>query len=234
MDLAGLKKMSFKDSLSRLFGGRENKILRLLNDYLDSIIRVVNELKTLLSMVMGKEPLRSPSVLDTKIEMISVYESLADDLHLESLLKICNGSFFSGLREDFIRLFDSMDDIADSAKESSQIISRSGIGKALESYSALLDPYMDMVAKTVEALGEAIKSLEENSSDAIKKSIRVKELEEQADDIKLRLIKEIFSRENDMLTLFELKDFILALDEIADAAARSSEILIMIITKAMA
>ena len=226
--------MSLKDSLSRLFGGRENKILRLLNDYLDSIIRVINELKTLLSMVMGKEALSSPSVLDTKIEMISVYESLADDLHLESLLKICNGSFFSGLREDFIRLFDNMDDIADSAKESSQIISRSGIGKALENYSALLDPYVDMVAKTVEALGEAIKSLEENSSDAIKKSIRVKELEEQADDIKLRLIKEIFSRENDILTLIELKDFVLALDEIADAAARSSEILIMIITKAMA
>ncbi|RLI45258.1 hypothetical protein DRO64_02755 [Candidatus Bathyarchaeota archaeon] len=226
--------MSLKDSLSRLFGGRENKILRLLNDYLDSIIRVINELKTLLSMVMGKEALSSPSVLDTKIEMISVYESLADDLHLESLLKICNGSFFSGLREDFIRLFDNMDDIADSAKESSQIISRSGIGKALENYSALLDPYVDMVAKTVEALGEAIKSLEENSSDAIKKSIKVKELEEQADDIKLRLIKEIFSRENDILTLIELKDFVLALDEIADAAARSSEILIMIITKTMA
>ena len=226
--------MSLKDSLSRLFGGRENRILRLLKDYLDSIFRVVNELKTLLSMVMGKEAFSSPSVLDTKIEMISVYESLADDLHLESLLKICNGSFFSGLREDFIRLFDSMDDIADSAKESSQIISRSGIGKSLGKYSALLYPYMDTVVKTVEALGEAIKSLEENSSDAIRKSIKVKELEEQADDIKLRLIKEIFSRENDMLTLFELKDFILALDEIADAAARSSEILIMIITKAMA
>ena len=130
--------MSLKDSLSRLFGGRENRILRLLKDYLDSIFRVVNELKTLLSMVMGKEAFSSPSVLDTKIEMISVYESLADDLHLESLLKICNGSFFSGLREDFIRLFDSMDDIADSAKESSQIISRSGIGKALRKYSAFL------------------------------------------------------------------------------------------------
>ena len=226
--------MSFKDSLSRLFGGRENRTLRLLKDYLDSIIRVVNELKALLSIVMGKETFNSPSILDTKIEMISVYESLADDLHLESLLKICNGSFFSGLREDFIRLFDSMDDIADSAKESSQIISRSGIGKSLKKYSALLSPYVDIVAKTVEALGEAIKSLEENSSDAIKKSIKVKELEEQADDIKLRLIKEIFSHENDTLTLFELKDFVLALDEIADAAARSSEILIMIVAKAMA
>jgi len=226
--------MSLKDSLSRLFGGKENKVLRLLKDYLDSIIRVVNELKALLSIVMGKETFNSPSILDTKIEMISVYESLADDLHLESLLKICNGSFFSGLREDFIRLFDSMDDIADSAKESSQIISRSGIGKSLKKYSALLSPYVDIVAKTVEALGEAIKSLEENSSDAIKKSIKVKELEEQADDIKLRLIKEIFSHENDTLTLFELKDFVLALDEIADAAARSSEILIMIVAKAMA
>jgi len=225
--------MSLKDSLSRLFGGKENKVLRLLKDYLDSIIRVVNELKALLSIVMGKETFNSPSILDTKIEMISVYESLADDLHLESLLKICNGSFFSGLREDFIRLFDSMDDIADSAKESSQIISLSGIGKSLKKYTALLNPYVDIVAKTVEALGEAIKSLEENSSDAIKKSIKVKELEEQADDIKLRLIKEIFSHENDTLTLFELKDFVLALDEIADAAARSSEILIMIVAKAM-
>ena len=72
IDLAGLKEMSLKDSLSRLFGGKENKILRLLKDYLDSILRVVNELKTLLSMVMGKEAFSSPSILDTKIEMISV------------------------------------------------------------------------------------------------------------------------------------------------------------------
>jgi uncharacterized protein Yka (UPF0111/DUF47 family) len=67
----------------------------------------------------------------------------------------------------------------------------------------------------------------------IERSIKVKELEEEADDIKWKLLEMIFCQEyrKDLLSLFELKEFVLTLDEIADAAAYASEILIIIVTK---
>jgi len=47
-------------------------------------------------------------------------------------------------------------------------------------------------------------------------------------------LRAIFSRKIDSLTLLELKDLVLTIDGIADAAAQSSEILITIVTKARA
>jgi len=95
---------------------------------------------------------------------------------------------------------------------------------------------LDKIVKSVEVLKEAVYDLGRDATNVIKKSIEVKELEEEADDIKWKLLKIIFSHKSeiDVLTLLELKEFVLTLDEIADAAARSSEILITIIMKARA
>jgi len=233
--------MLFRDSPFRLFGRREKKVLRLLMEHLDSVFKVVSELKIFISSLINEDiTLSSPSVFETKIEMISIYESLADDLYLKSLITICDGAFFSGLREDFIELFNSIDDIADFAKDSSQILARSKLDKALKKYCK--DPeisfhlFLDKLEKSVEVLKESANDLGRDAASVIKKSITVKELEEEADDIKWRLLRKIFSykSEIDALTLLELKDLVLTLDEIADAAARSSEILIMIVTKARA
>ncbi len=233
--------MMFRSSFSRLFGRREKEVLRLLTEHLDSVLKVVNELKVFISSLMNEDiTLSSPSIFETKIEMISIYESLADDIHLKSLVAICEGAFFSGLREDFIKLFNSIDDIADFAKDSSQILARSKLDKALKKYCK--DPevsfplFLDKLERSVEVLKEAADDLGRDVANVIKKSINVKELEEEIDDIKWKLLRKIFSykSEIDALTLLELKDFVLTLDEIADAAARSSEILIMIVTKARA
>jgi len=77
----------------------------------------------ILSSLKNEETiLNSSTIFETKIEMISLHKSFADDSYLQSLVTICDGAFFSGLREDFIKLFESIDDIADFAKDSSQIL----------------------------------------------------------------------------------------------------------------
>jgi uncharacterized protein Yka (UPF0111/DUF47 family) len=70
----------------------------------------------------------------------------------------------------------------------------------------------------------------------VEKCIEVKGWEEEADEIKSKLVDRIFARRSEMdtLTLLELKDLVLTLDEIADAAERSSEVLIIIAAKARA
>jgi len=225
----------------RLFGRGEKRILRLLTEHIDQVFGVVNGLKILISSIINEDvSLNSSTIFETKIEMISIHESLADDSYLQSLVTICDGDFFSGLREDFIKLFESIDDIADFAKDSSQILARSKLDKPLKKYckdrEVSLNLFLDKIVKSVEVLKEAVYDLGKNANNVIKKSIEVKELEEEADDIKWKLLKIIFSykSEMDMLSLLELKEFVLTLDEIADAAARSSEILITIIMKARA
>ena len=231
--------MTFRSSFLRLFRRREKEALRLLTEYLDSVFKVVEEFRTLISsLISGDIVLSSPSTFEAKIDLISVYESLADDLYLKSLITLCEGAFFSGLREDFIRLLNSIDDIADYAKDSSQILARSRLDKMLRKCSTGGDVsfnlFLDKVVKTVEVLRSAVYDLEKNSAAVIKKSIKVKELEEEADDIKWKLLRAIFSLEIDSLTLLELKDLVLTIDGIADSAAQSSEILITIVMKARA
>ena len=231
--------MTFRGSFLRLFRRREKETLRLLTEYLDSVFKVVEEFRTLISsLISGDIVLSSPSIFEAKIDLISVYESLADDLYLKSLITLCEGAFFSGLREDFIRLLNSIDDIADYAKDSSQILARSRLDKMLRKCSiggdVSFNLFLDKVVKTVEVLRSAVYDLEKNSAAVIKKSIKVKELEEEADDIKWKLLRAIFSLEIDSLTLLELKDLVLTIDGIADSAAQSSEILITIVMKARA
>jgi len=222
----------------QLVGRKERRVLQLLKNHLDSVLQVVDELKSLIFLLTEENI--TPTVVETKIKMISIRESFADDIYLKSLLAICDGAFFAGLREDFINLFKSIDDIADHAEESSQILARSKldtvIRKFYENQEASLSVFSDKIVKSVKALKEAAYELEKDAEEVIKKSIKVRELEEEADHIMWKLLKVVFSHrsEMDLLSLLEMKEFVLALDKIADAAARSSEMLITIVTKARA
>ncbi|MEM2128957.1 MAG: DUF47 family protein, partial [Candidatus Bathyarchaeia archaeon] len=202
-----------------------------------------DELGLLISLITGEtgdSATCSLSVIKAKIEIISVHEAFADEAHLKSLVAMCEGALFSGLREDFIKLFESIDDIADYAKDSSQILDRNELNTFIrllrEESDAQFTLFFNKIVESVTALKKAIINLGRNAEESINMSIQVKELEEEADDIKWSLLKKLYSRKSeiDTLTLLELKEFVLTLDGISDASARSSEILIAIITKARA
>jgi len=225
---------------SPFIGRRERRVIKLLNGHLNSVIEAVDGLHALISMIVeesGEEEI-SPNMIEARIEMVSIHESFADETYLKGLMSICDGAFFSGLREDFIKLFESMDDIADSAKDSSQILARSRLDKFLRRFyntpEASISLFLDKVIESVKTLGRAVEALGKDADEVVKLAIRAMELEEEADDVKWKLIRLIFSHKSEMtlLTLLELKELILTLDGMADAAARSSETLITIVTKA--
>jgi len=221
-----------------MFGWKERRALQLLNEHLDSVVKIVEDLNSLIRTIAEEKA--EPNIIDVKIEMLAIQESFADDAHLKSLVTICNGAFFSGLREDFINLFNSIDDIADFAKDASQILARSELSEAIKRYyandEASLSQFLDKILTAVKVLRETTSELQRDVSKVVENAIHIKELEEEADDIKWKMLRVIFSHksEMDVLTLLELKEFLLTLDEIADAAAHSSEILITIVTKARA
>jgi predicted phosphate transport protein (TIGR00153 family) len=189
-----------------------------------------------ISLLAEKPENINPIVIKTKIEMVSIYESSADDAYFKSLLEVSKGAFFSDLRGDFIRLFESIDNIADAAKNSSKVITRVKLDQFMTKLSReekYLSLFLGKIVECVEILRETIIYLYKDIDTVIERSIKVKELEEEADDIKWKLLEMIFCQEyrKDLLSLFELKEFVLTLDEIADAAAYASEILIIIVTK---
>lgn len=235
--------MLSRKSSFNLFGRKERRVHQLLIQHLDAVLKVIDELGLLISLITGEtgdSATCSLSVIKAKIEIISVHEAFADEAHLKSLVAMCEGALFSGLREDFIKLFESIDDIADYAKDSSQILDRNELNTFIrllrEESDAQFTLFFNKIVESVTALKKAIINLGRNAEESINMSIQVKELEEEADDIKWSLLKKLYSRKSeiDTLTLLELKEFVLTLDGISDASARSSEILIAIITKARA
>ncbi|HIE14728.1 TPA: DUF47 family protein [Candidatus Bathyarchaeota archaeon] len=226
----------------RIIGRKERRVLRLLDEHINTVIEAVNKLNSLISIfVTGKQDILTSSVIEENIEMISIYESSADDVYLQSLITICKGAFFAGLREDFIKLLENIDDIADFAKDSSQVIARgvldsSSLRLLYKDENISLLAYMKKIIGSVTSLKEALNYLEEDVDKVVEKAIEIKAFEEKADDIKSTLIEAIYSERSTLplLTLLELKELILTLDEIADAAERASETLLSIITKARA
>lgn len=215
-------------------------IVKSLNEYINSIIDVINELESLLSLFKENSTHEISDVIETKIDVISAREALADEIALKLLVEISEGAFFTDLRENFLELIRNADDIADYAKKSSQILARTQldwiIRKLYRMPDASLSDFLSKIIKSTKTLKEAFQEMDKNIDHVIERAIKVKEMEEEADDVKWKLLKVIFSykSEIDVLTLLELKDFLLTLDEISDAAARSSEALIKIATKVRA
>jgi len=215
-------------------------IVKLLNEYIDSIVDVINELESLLSLLKENSTNKISDVIETKIDVISAREALADEIALKLLVEISKGAFFADLRENFLELIRNADDMADYAKKSSQILARTQLDWIIRRLfmipDASLSDFLSKIIESTKTLKEAFKEMEKNIDHVIERSIKVKEIEEEADDVKWKLLRAIFSykSEIDVLTLLELKDFLLTLDEIADAAARSSEVLIKIATKVRA
>ena len=158
-------------------GRREREILKLLNGHLNSVIEAVDDLRALISLIVeeGGERGISPDVIEARIEMVSIHESFADEAYLKGLVSICDGAFFSGLREDFIKLFESIDDIADYAKDSSQILARSRLDEFLRRFyntpKVSISLFLDKVIESVKTLGRAVEALGKDADEVVKLAI---------------------------------------------------------------
>jgi predicted phosphate transport protein (TIGR00153 family) len=220
----------------RLIGNREQTVLDLMNEHLDLVAKAVSFLKDGVTMAMTGQ---KSVLVETKIGLVSDYENLADDAHLKAMLEVCKGAFYTGLREDFLSLFEKVDDIADYAKDAAQILKRN-INEFLSLQVFGKDEevspraFMDKIEEAVAALKEAVNNLGNDVTKSIEKILEVKRWEHEADNIKSKLIDRLYEhrKDLDLLVLLDMKDFIFILDNVADAAEQSSEIIMAIVAKA--
>ncbi|HEV51586.1 MAG TPA: DUF47 family protein [Thermoprotei archaeon] len=176
------------------------------------------------------------TLVEAESERVSSSEEKVDLIHREGMVMISEGAFFAGIREDILNLMETINNIADYSKDACRIVAQYPI--KLEDYQAVFsaDNPMSLIKKAEDAmltLELCISQLFSNPRESVKLAMDVERKEEEGDEIKARLIKKIFQRRNsmDVLTLLELKDLVLWLDNVLDAIEEASDIAIIIAAK---
>jgi predicted phosphate transport protein (TIGR00153 family) len=219
----------------RLGSKRERKVLDLIAEHLAIVQKCARELKNMINSV----ELMNWVLVKDQAEIVSRYESMADDLHREAVIQIAQGAFFAGMREDFLDLIEKMDDIADASQDAARAIAEAPIQRRILDYlhegDSTLSRLVDCIDTCVATLVEAVESLRANAEIAVNKSLEVERFEEAADQIKSELVSRLTAhrQEIDALAYLQVKEVILKLDEVADAAENCSDLVITIVVKAI-
>jgi predicted phosphate transport protein (TIGR00153 family) len=221
----------------RLVGRKERRVLTLISDHLEIVEKAVQGLEPLLEAAKGGDWKKVEEVS----QRISEFETLADGLHRDAVLAISQGAFFAGTRDDFLELMEENDEVADAAHNAARILAESPIDSKsflvlYEDPRASLSGLYALLQATVRLLRESVAALETDSELAVSKALLVERAEEEADEVKDHLLKRIFAHKSDLevLTLLQLRDLVLKLDEVADAAEDSSDLVISLVAKAEA
>lgn len=220
-----------------LVGRKERRVLQLVMDHYDLVMQTVHQLELLLESARAG----NWNEVEELSERVAELETKADGIHRDAVVEISKGAFFSGTKEDFLNLMEENDEVADAAQNAARILSETPID--IHSFLILYEQpgatLSDLFAKLrtcVDTLQETLKCLESDAQSAVNKSLMVERAEENADEIKTNLLKRIFSHKSELevLTLLQLRDFVLKLDDIADAAEDSSDMVISLVAKAQA
>ena len=220
-----------------LVGRKERRVLDLISDHFGVVVRTVQQLESVLESAKTGDW----KTVEQMTDKIAELETLADGLHRDAVVAISQGAFFSGTREDFLELMEENDVVADAAQNAARILAESPVDP--KSFLILYEEdgttVGDLFAKLLTAVRlveESVRALETDAEVAVSKSLLVERAEEEGDEIKNRLIRRIFAHKSDLevLTLLQLRDFVLKLDDIADAAEDSSDLVISLVAKAEA
>ena len=163
-------------------------------------------------------------------------ETNADELHRDLSLKIAEGAFFGGVREDILNLLEKIDNIADSAKDAARFLAADSLLE-VEARDILASKDMQLflaaLKSSVTALTSLVRALEDGKKEALSKVQIVEEFEEEADSHKDVMIKSLFSDGAKMnpVTVIQLRDFIFVSDDVADNAEDASDVILVLVAK---
>ena len=163
-------------------------------------------------------------------------ETAADTIHRELSLKVAQGAFFGGVREDILNLLEKIDDIADSAKDAARFLSsdsRLGTDARVMLGSENMKRFLDDLKSSVAALTDLVRAFNGGRAEVLSKVHSVEEFEEWADSRKNTLMKQLFANSQGMdpVTVIQLRDFLFVADDIADNAEDAGDVIIILVAK---
>jgi|GEM_PF-988630 len=174
-----------------------------------------------------------------KSQVIELIETEADELHRSIIDKLISSSIFSYIRDDLISLIDKMDDIADNIKDATRLLSEYAPSKNILKIlfqEEDMESYIECIINSVKVLHNSILSLKTSDVKSLLKILKdVEKYEEKADIYKVKLLKKVYNefKNFDILDIIKVRDFILMVDNIADAAEDASDIMLQIFAKGL-
>ena len=211
---------------------RERAIVEGVGSHLATVKRTVEDFGGLVDSVSSGDPASAGRFFDD----VMGDETKADTIHRDLSLRVANGAFFGGVREDILALLEKIDDIADSAKDASRLLNVEvgANGSAIELLrSDEMRLFIADLKGSVSALENLIAAFTISKKEVLARVHSVEEFEESADSRKDVLLRELFRGASNLnpVTVIQLRDFIFVADDIADNAEDASDVVLVLIAK---
>ncbi len=212
---------------------RERAIVEGVGSHLSTVKKTVEDFGGLVDSVSAGDTASARRFFDDVMDD----ETKADTIHRDLSLRVANGAFFGGVREDILALLEKIDEIADSAKDASRLLNvevGTTNGSAIELLrSDEMRLFIADLKNAVSALENLIAAFSINKKEVLARVHSVEEFEESADSRKDVLLRELFKDASKLnpVTVIQLRDFIFVADDIADNAEDASDVVLVLIAK---
>ena len=208
---------------------RETEVFAMILRYADEIALTASALRDLIGLLMGDRDGGALEAYERLMEM----EAKADFTRRKLSEEISRGGFFANLKELLLELVERMDKIADSSNDAGRLLYTStsaGIDFSPLLKSKVLQKLLHCQSQCVEALTKALRKIAEDRRITVEDVQEVEEWEE-ADEQKDEAIKQLFEHKASMdpADFVLMREFVLLLDNVCDAAEDSSDVLLNLI-----
>jgi predicted phosphate transport protein (TIGR00153 family) len=216
---------------TKIFGGLqrgEKEILDGLTEHVQLSIEATGRLRRLVSFVTKSEWSHAKETY----EEIDKLESEADDLHRRLVERLSSGVFFAGLGTDLMGLAEKIDGIADSAKDAAKVLVMRRIdGAELIGLEGDIDDFLGKCESAAVELRESVMSIGKGKKEVLAHVRETERFEELADEVKNSLMEKVYQLEIPVLSIIQLKDFILQADNIGDYSEDGGDVMYVLVSK---
>ncbi len=211
---------------------KENKVVQEIEGYFRIVRKTVDGFADLVKAVGDGDQTEAENFFQRVLDG----ESEADSVHRTLSMAIAEGAFFGGIREDILNLLETMDNVADSAKDAARFLESE---KDLDDFALSLlrsdemRLFVSNLQSAVGALGDLIAAFELGKKELLSRVAPVEEWEETADTSKDQLMKRLFrsSSSPNPVTVIQMRDFLFVADDIADYAEDASDVILVLAAK---
>ncbi|MDJ0274041.1 MAG: DUF47 family protein [Nitrososphaerota archaeon] len=219
--------------IRRLLGSftrRENEVLSGILSYGQEVALTAAALRDLIEgLVEGRE-----SEISEAYRELMEREARADFTRRRLSEEISRGSFLANVRELLLELVERMDKIADYSKDAGRLLylaAVSGVDFVPLLRSEPLQKLLHCQSQCIDSLLSVLRNMAAGRKIALEELHVVEEWEEEADEHKDDAIRGLFERKGSMnpADFVLMREFVLLLDSVCDAAEDSSDVLLNVI-----
>jgi predicted phosphate transport protein (TIGR00153 family) len=211
---------------------KESKVIQEIEGYFKIVRRTVDGFASLVKAMADKDQTEAKNLF----QLVLDGESETDSVHRTLSMAIAEGAFFGGIREDILNLLETMDNVADSAKDAARFLESE---EDLDDFALSLlgsdemKTFVSNLQSAVGALGDLIGAFELGKKEILSRIAAVEEWEEAADASKDQLMRRLFksSSNPNPVTVIQMRDFLFVADDIADYAEDASDVILVLAAK---